>query len=93
MNMEVLEIDSRPSDAIALAVRLGTPIFIDDLVMEQAAYIPDEKEQEESQNFIFNILDNEIDKLKAELQKAVESEDYEKAAKLRDKIKQLESKS
>jgi bifunctional DNase/RNase len=93
MNMELLEIDSRPSDAIALAVRLGTPIFIDELVMEQAAYIPDEKEKEESQNYIFNTLDNEIDKLKDELQKAVESEDYEKAAKIRDKIKQLESKS
>ena len=61
--------------------------------MEQAAYIPDEKEKEESQNYIFNTLDDEIDKLKEELHSAVESEDYEKAAKLRDKIKQLESKS
>ncbi len=93
MNMETLEIDSRPSDAIALAVRIGTPIFIDEMVMEQAAYIPDDKEKQENENFVFSSKDDEIEKLKKELQKAVDSEDYEKAAKLRDKIKQLESQS
>lgn len=93
MNMEMLEIDSRPSDAIALAVRMGTPIYIDELVMEQAAYIPDEKEKQSNQNYIFATQDDEITKLKEQLQKAVEQEDYEKAAKIRDKIKQLESQS
>jgi hypothetical protein len=93
MNMEILEIDSRPSDAIALAVRMGTPIFIDELVMEQASYIPDEKEKQSTQNYMFNSQESEIEKLKEELQKAVEQEDYEKAAKIRDKIKQLESQS
>lgn len=91
MDMEILEIDSRPSDAIALAVRIGTPIFIDELVMEQAAYIPDEKEKQDQKNFMFTSNENEIEKLKEELQKAVETEDYERAAQLRDKIKQLES--
>jgi len=32
-----LEIDSRPSDAIALAVRAGAPIFVSEEVMEQSA--------------------------------------------------------
>lgn len=32
-----LEIDSRPSDAIALAVRSGSPIFVSEEVLEQAA--------------------------------------------------------
>jgi bifunctional DNase/RNase len=32
-----LEIDSRPSDAIALAVRAGSPIFVNEEVLEQSA--------------------------------------------------------
>lgn len=39
---EELQIDSRPSDAIALAVRVGAPIFVAEHVMEQAAIIPEE---------------------------------------------------
>lgn len=37
-----LRIDSRPSDAIALAVRADVPIFIDDEVMDRAGSVPDE---------------------------------------------------
>jgi len=43
---EVL-IDSRPSDAIALAVRAGVPIFVAESVMERAATTPDEEIGEE----------------------------------------------
>ena len=35
------EIDSRPSDAIALAVRVDAPIFVSEVVMDQAAIVPD----------------------------------------------------
>lgn len=35
-----IEIDARPSDAIALAVRAGVPIFVAESVMEQAGQIP-----------------------------------------------------
>lgn len=38
-----LEIDSRPSDAIALAVRAGVPIFVDESVMDKAAIMPEEE--------------------------------------------------
>jgi bifunctional DNase/RNase len=34
-----IEIDSRPSDAIALAVRMKVPIFVDEAVMKRAAII------------------------------------------------------
>ena len=37
-----LEIDARPSDAIALAVRAEAPIFVAESVMEKAAIMPDE---------------------------------------------------
>jgi uncharacterized protein len=38
-----LEIDSRPSDAIALAVRVKVPIFVEDTVMERAANTPEQE--------------------------------------------------
>lgn len=37
-----LEVDSRPSDAIALAVRANAPIFVDESVMEKAAITREE---------------------------------------------------
>ena len=36
----ILELDSRPSDAIALAVRVGVPIFAAEEVMRQASVVP-----------------------------------------------------
>jgi uncharacterized protein len=41
-NGRTIEIDSRPSDAIALAVRLKVPIFVDESVMEKAAIKPED---------------------------------------------------
>lgn len=89
-----LEVDSRPSDAIAIAVRLNAPIFVEEGVMDQAAYASaaDGKKDIEK-DFLAQSKESGIDKLKKELQSAVESEEYEKAAKIRDRIKQLEAKS
>ena len=87
---EVIEIDSRPSDAIALAVRLGTSIFVKEAVMDEAAYIP-ENTDDPNKKFLFKTDNNQLDNLKQQLAKAVESEDYEEAAKLRDRINRLES--
>jgi hypothetical protein len=36
-------VDSRPSDAIALAVRVGAPIFVAEEVMDQAGMMPEEE--------------------------------------------------
>ena len=85
----IIEVDSRPSDAIAIAVRMGASIFVNESVMEEASYIPDDPESSE-QDYVFKSDVNEIDELKKMLQKAVETEDYEKAAQLRDQIKRLE---
>ncbi|MFB0546718.1 MAG: bifunctional nuclease family protein [Anaerolineae bacterium] len=60
-----LEIDSRPSDAIALAVRVNVPIFVAESVMEKASIIPDEeigptgisKEEEEKLSVYREFLD------------------------------------
>lgn len=48
LNGKHAEIDSRPSDAIALAVRTHVPIFVTEPVMERAAIVPAEEEQEKS---------------------------------------------
>ncbi len=42
-NGEKMEIDSRPSDAVALAVRVKVPIFVADSVMERAGIVPEEE--------------------------------------------------
>ena len=39
---ELIEIDSRPSDAMAIAVRAGVPIYVDETVMEKAGVEPEE---------------------------------------------------
>lgn len=88
-----MEIDSRPSDAIALAVRNNTPIFVNDSVMDQAAFLNQTKEAGESRSYIFKSQKTDLDRLKEDLKQAVENEDYEQAASIRDKIKQLESNS
>ncbi len=43
-NGRKVEIDSRPSDAIALAVRLEVPIYVDEEVMDQAAILPERED-------------------------------------------------
>jgi hypothetical protein len=43
------EIDARPSDAIALALRVGAPIYVSDQVVEQAAVPLQDSEQVENE--------------------------------------------
>ncbi len=80
------KVDARPSDAIALALRTRSPIFVDEEVMQKAA-ISDDIEKPE--------LDKEdkIQNLSFELQKAVEDERYEDAARLRDQINEMKQKT
>jgi uncharacterized protein len=44
-----LEVDARPSDSIALAVRTGAPIFISEQVLDEAAVVEVTEEDEETQ--------------------------------------------
>ena len=89
-NSTVFQIDSRPSDALALAVRKNIPIFVAEEVMEKGAYTSEEvKNVEEAPPA--DVPESKLDRLKKQLQEAVESEDYEKAARIRDEIKKLES--
>jgi len=59
-NGSALEISSRPSDAIALAVRLGVPIFAHEDVLGEASIVirEDEEQQEEEVERFREFLDN-----------------------------------
>lgn len=58
-----LEIDSRPSDAIALAVRADAPIFVDEDVMVQAAIVPEADVSEETESEDLAAFRDFVDKL------------------------------
>lgn len=83
------EIDARPSDAIAIAVRFGVPIYVSEKVMEDAAFLPESDDQASPTRTTESHL-TKLEALKAQLNEAVEREDYEKAALLRDAIKKIE---
>lgn len=92
------EIDARPSDAIALAVRAQAPIFVAEAVMETAAFIPSDESEEgvetarsEHEQEIPRTKEAKIAALQDKLREALEAEEYERAAKLRDDIKRLSS--
>ena len=86
----ILRIDSRTSDAIALALRMGVSIFIYEDVLDAACIQPnfDELPQEKIEE---NAKKKSLHSLKEALQKAIETEDYEQAAHLRDQINQLKA--
>jgi bifunctional DNase/RNase len=96
LSLDSQEIDSRPSDAIALAVRYGVPIFVSDKVMDEASFVP-EAEGEEGENPIPAAKEkkpapqrmSKLEALNAQLKEAIEKEDYEKAARIRDEIRKL----
>jgi len=95
-----LAVDSRPSDAIALALRFEAPIFVAEEVMEEASHVSIEFEAakaqtaqgEDRQEGEEESTVNPMEALKADLEKAVAEERYEDAARLRDEIKRVEDK-
>ncbi len=84
-----MTIDSRPSDAIALALRFTAPIFVEDSVMEEAGIVIDGNGEEKAEGVEKEQL-SPIDDLKNQLTEAIAEERYEDAAKLRDKIAHLD---
>lgn len=103
LNIDNQQIDSRPSDAIALAVRYGVQIYVAAPVMDEAAFVPEEeeedqpppsrqKEQQKPKGKSSQSMSKKekLEQLTLQLREAIEKEDYEKAAKIRDEIRKLE---
>ena len=88
-----ISIDARPSDCIAVAVRVKCNIYIDESVVDEAGISITIINEPGEYPFDMNKKDTELNKLKKQLDIAVEEENYEEAAKLRDKIKEIEGQS
>ncbi|MFN4914644.1 MAG: bifunctional nuclease domain-containing protein [Sphingomonadales bacterium] len=100
--LELFELDSRTSDAIALAVKFRCPIFVKPGIMDEAAYEGDNAAEAESLDSPGRMAHEELipgskshagleehslDELEAMLEDAIRDEDYTRAAKIRDEIK------
>lgn len=87
------EVDSRPSDAIALALRFGSPVFVDEKVMDLAGVVFSEDEKgamgqttNESTGKTETVTP---ESLRKKLDRAVKEERYEDAAGFRDELSKL----
>ncbi|MFL3052551.1 MAG: bifunctional nuclease domain-containing protein [Candidatus Neomarinimicrobiota bacterium] len=79
-------IDSRPSDALAIALRMHSPILVAEEVMSEAIVW-----EEDSLIIEDDIKQSpELEVLEQQLQKAIDKEQYEIAARIRDKIKDID---
>jgi len=81
-----LILDSRPSDAFAIATRKKCPIYLSSSIIEETG-VP--------LSFFINDLEEDTEdkyrSLKEQLEQAVAEEEYEQAAEIRDLLKMLES--
>jgi len=93
-----VEIDTRTSDAIALAVRFGCPIYTYEFILSTAGIVLEEgsvtkelptTESNDTSDIKPENATDSIEELEKKLQKAILEEDYEKASKIRDKIQKL----
>lgn len=92
-NGQQMEQDARPSDAIALAVRFDASIYVAGEILEEAGIVSEGDEggtlsttsqsQEQTKEM------TKLERLENELQTAIDTENYEKAARLRDEIQKL----
>ncbi len=90
-----VEIDSRTSDAVALALRFGSPIFTYENILSSAGILIDpdssdfglmdeETDEDLEGNEFSKIAEDELEKM---LQEALEEEENEKASRIRDELK------
>ncbi len=64
---ELISVDSRPSDALALALRLDCPIFVEDAVLKsskQASSVSDKVNTEELRRLLENLNDEDFGRYK-----------------------------
>jgi len=90
-----VEIDSRTSDAVALAVRFKCPIYTFESILNEAGMelqeeqesIPKAKKEKKTPAPDSELTSLSITKLESLLETAINDEAYEKASKIRDEIK------
>jgi len=92
-NGERFEIDSRTSDAIAMAVRFECPIYTYEFIMETAGVVLEDSDgtisaapKRESPQQKKTLAEYSVEDLTVMLEKVLADEDYEKAAGIRDEL-------
>ena len=100
----IVEIDSRTSDAVALALRFGCPIYADAAIVDEAGIVIEESDTEpeteekaeeqhaETTSSGFAYENYLLEELEDMLRKAIEEENYEEASHIRDEIKKRKEK-
>src|SRR5690554_400497 len=89
---KLIEVDSRTSDALALAVRFNCPVYTYEFILESAGVVleGDEESKEtvpkSGASAKKGLETYSLDTLNKMLEEAISKEDYEKAAKIRDEI-------
>jgi bifunctional DNase/RNase len=98
-NGETVEIDSRTSDALAMAVRFDCPIYTYEFILDRAGVVLEENEGEEGEEAIVRrqevsagqrLSSYSVEDLKQMLDEVLANEDYERAAEIRDEINRRE---
>lgn len=86
-----IEIDCRPSDAVAIALRCDAPIYVADFILDEAGKISQITKLPGGRVEIrANMTEkNRLEIIESQLERAIATEDYELAAKLRDEKKKL----
>lgn len=100
-NEQEYHIDSRTSDAVALAIRTNSPIYTTEEIMQNMAIVFDEQAptgsvepmKEERGHSGEELSELRLEVLKVRLREAVNEENYELATHLRDEINRRENKS
>ena len=93
--MITIDIDSRPSDAISIALKALVPIYVSNNILKIKEYNSLIKKQHFSEQIKVSNNYNEkeiMNNLMKAMDKAVKEENYEVAVKLRDRIKNLKTK-
>jgi len=98
-----VELDARPSDAIAIGLRFDVAIYAYESVLQEAGIVLSELEEEQAglkrpaekealapQSEASNLKELSTEKLQTLMEKAIEAEDYERAAKIRDELSKRE---
>lgn len=84
----VHDMDARTSDAVALAVRVGCPIYIDRDILSRAGFLPDEDGIPITHLDSLSLDELPIERLEARLQQCIDEENYEQAAEIKKIIEQ-----
>lgn len=83
---QTFEVDSRTSDAVAIAVRFNCPIYADDKVIEETAMEEEDSGDFHEKDIPVENTEISIEELEQYLEELIAEENYEEASKVRDEI-------